>query len=79
MMEMDYQAYFEGALRDLKEEGNYRVFAEVAAPLDENHYDVTLTREEKRRIKCWIDLNCPLWPDYTERPLRSPAVAKSLQ
>ena len=26
---MDYQAYFEGALRDLKEEGNYRVFADL--------------------------------------------------
>ena len=29
MMEMDYQAYFEGALRDLKDEGNYRVFADL--------------------------------------------------
>ena len=28
-MDMDYQAYFEGALRDLKEEGNYRVFADL--------------------------------------------------
>ena len=26
---MDYQAYFEGALRDLKDEGNYRVFANL--------------------------------------------------
>lgn len=35
--------------------------------LDAGHYDVALTAEEKRRIKCWTDLNCPLWPDYTFR------------
>jgi len=28
---------------------------------------VKLTRSEMRRIKCWIDLNCPLWGDYTYR------------
>ena len=38
--------------------------------LDKGHYDVTLTREEMRRVKCWIDLNCPLWPDYIHRPDR---------
>ena len=27
--------------------------------LDKGHYDVKLTREEMRRVKCWIDLNCP--------------------
>lgn len=26
-----------------------------------------LTTEQKRRIRCWTDLNCPLWPDYTFR------------
>ena len=35
--------------------------------LDAGHYDVTLSDEDMRRIKCWIDLNCPLWPDYTYR------------
>ncbi|HEY3322979.1 MAG TPA: discoidin domain-containing protein [Planctomycetota bacterium] len=34
------------------------------------HYDVKLTPEDQQRIKCWIDLNCPLWPDYVYRPLR---------
>lgn len=34
------------------------------------HYGVTLTHEEMRRVKCWIDLNCPLWPDYIHRPDR---------
>ena len=34
------------------------------------HNDVRLTIEETRRVKCWIDLNCPLWPDYTFRPDR---------
>ena len=28
---------------------------------------IKLTRSEMRRIKCWIDLNCPLWGDYTYR------------
>jgi hypothetical protein len=23
-----------------------------------------------QRVKCWTDLNCPLWPDYIYRPLR---------
>jgi hypothetical protein len=35
--------------------------------LDAGHYDVKLTRDEMHRVKCWIDLNCPLWPDYRER------------
>ena len=38
--------------------------------LDKGHYDVELTLEEKRRIKCWTDLNCPLWPDYQFRENR---------
>ena len=40
--------------------------------LDAGHYDVKLSRDEMHRVKCWIDLNCPLWPDYRfrgERPL----------
>ena len=35
--------------------------------LDREHFGVTLTREEKRRVKCWIDLNCPLWANYIDR------------
>jgi len=31
------------------------------------HNKVKLTRSEMRRIKCWIDMNCPLWGDYTYR------------
>ncbi|MCL2119375.1 MAG: discoidin domain-containing protein [Planctomycetaceae bacterium] len=37
--------------------------------LDE-HYDVRLSQEDERAIKCWVDLSCPLWPDYTQRSLR---------
>jgi len=29
------------------------------------HNEVTLTKEEMRALKTWIDLNCPLWPDYS--------------
>ena len=34
------------------------------------HYQVTLTPDEEQRVKTWIDLNCPLWPDYINRPER---------
>ena len=44
--------------------------------LDAGHHDVQLTRDDVRRIKTWIDLNCPLWPDYTERPKRPSASDK---
>jgi hypothetical protein len=35
--------------------------------LDAGHYDVKLSTEEMRAVKCWTDLNCPLWPDYIFR------------
>ena len=35
--------------------------------LDAGHHDVELTTDEMRRVKTWIDLNCPLWPDYINR------------
>jgi hypothetical protein len=44
--------------------------------LEKDHYAVQLTRDEMRRVKCWIDLNCPLWPDYEfrqDRPAPAPA------
>ncbi len=37
---------------------------------------VKLTRDEMRRIKCWIDMNCPLWGDYTYRLNRPTKLAK---
>ena len=45
--------------------------------LDAGHHGVALTSDERQRIKCWTDLNCPLWPDYierTQRPGPSPQV-----
>jgi hypothetical protein len=39
---------------------------------DQDHAEVALKAEELRALKAWIDLNCPLWPDYRfrgERPL----------
>jgi hypothetical protein len=38
--------------------------------LDGEHYGVRLSRDEMHRLKCWIDLNCPLWPDYAFRQKR---------
>jgi hypothetical protein len=38
--------------------------------LKSEHYAANLTPEERERIKCWTDLNCPLWPDYVHRPER---------
>ena len=46
--------------------------------LDGGHYDVHLSTDEMRAVKCWIDLNCPLWPDYQfrlDRPAQSQAMA----
>ncbi len=40
--------------------------------LDKGHYDIQLSPEDRRRIKCWTDLNCPLWPDYQFRGNRKP-------
>jgi hypothetical protein len=38
--------------------------------LDAGHYGVSLSRDEMHAVKCWIDMNCPLWPDYVQRRLR---------
>jgi len=38
--------------------------------LDAGHNKVRLSESERRAVKCWIDLNCPLWPDYQFRPKR---------
>jgi hypothetical protein len=38
----------------------------------QQHEHLALKPEELRALKAWIDLNCPLWPDYryrAERPL----------
>ena len=35
--------------------------------LDAGHHDVVLTPNEARAVKCWIDLNCPLWSRYQLR------------
>ena len=37
---------------------------------DKNHKEVSLAKDDMRAIKTWIDLNCPLWPDYIYRPER---------
>jgi len=38
--------------------------------LEAGHYGVELSEAEMRAVKCWIDLNCPLWPDYQYRANR---------
>lgn len=38
--------------------------------LDAGHHDVKLSTDELRALKCWVDLNCPLWPDYKDRKTR---------
>jgi Hydrazine synthase alpha subunit middle domain/F5/8 type C domain len=35
-----------------------------------DHNGISLSTEEMRAIKCWTDLGCPLWGDYTQRSLR---------
>ncbi|MCL4176860.1 MAG: hypothetical protein KJ072_03825 [Verrucomicrobia bacterium] len=34
---------------------------------DAQHTEVRLADHETRAVKTWIDLNCPLWPDYQYR------------
>jgi hypothetical protein len=34
---------------------------------DSQHAEVRLATDERRALKAWIDLNCPLWPDYQYR------------
>jgi len=52
-----------------------------AALAEKQHKDVLLTTDELHAIKCWIDLNVPLWGDYTYRlsrpgtPAAAPAAA----
>jgi len=41
-------------------------------PVLKDHYDVRLSPDEERAVKCWTDLSCPLWPDYIQRSLRKP-------
>jgi len=43
--------------------------------LEAGHYDVELSDCELQAVKCWIDLNCPLWPDYQFRPDRPAGLA----
>ena len=47
------------------------------AVLEAGHHEVSLSGAEKRAVKCWIDLNCPLWPDYRYR-LDRPAASQGL-
>lgn len=38
---------------------------------DADHETVALRSDERRVLKAWIDLNCPLWPDYRQRQERT--------
>jgi hypothetical protein len=39
----------------------------------EQHRNIQIEPDELRTLKAWIDLNCPLWPDYIYRPNRPTA------
>ena len=49
-----------------------RLWTALAA---KQHRDVSLPQAATRAIKAWIDLNCPLWPDYLYRPNRPGPIA----
>jgi hypothetical protein len=38
---------------------------------DADHQEVSLDMSSTRALKTWVDLNCPLWPDYIYRPERA--------
>ncbi len=44
-----------------------RLFKDLTA---KQHESVSLKPNEMRALKAWVDLNCPLWPDYRFRPQR---------
>jgi len=46
---------------------------------DKQHQEVRLDEVGMRAIKAWIDLNCPLWPDYIHRPDRPGPYAARVQ
>ena len=43
------------------------VQSRLCRTLEVGHHEVKLTADQWHRVKCWIDLNCPLWPDYQYR------------
>jgi hypothetical protein len=50
-------------------------FGAMKSPLfdvlgSETHKDLALDPDDLRALKEWIDLNCPLWPDYQDRLAR---------
>ena len=47
--------------------------AAAAAMLEKRHSDVSLSREEKDKIACWIDLLVPYCGDYREANAWTPA------
>ncbi|MGQ9589778.1 MAG: HzsA-related protein [Planctomycetota bacterium] len=53
-----------------------RLFEVLRGPEGKGHHDARLSAEELHRVKCWVDLNCPLWPEYRYRSDR-PGVARS--
>ncbi len=83
LIEKGYVHYFDFAWGREHQKAEPLTFGTVQSKLfktlHEGHYDVHLTREESHRVKCWIDLNCPLWPDYIFRPNRLQKQAKGLE
>ena len=51
-------------------DNRFRVLKKSTRTTDEVHEEVELDPEGTRALKAWIDLNCPLWPDYVYRPER---------
>jgi hypothetical protein len=67
-----------GVQHNLAEAGSFGTLkSKLWKVLDAGHYDVKLTTEQMRRVKCWIDLNCPLWPNYQFRPERAESAVAS--
>ena len=42
------------------------------------HRDLKLSENDMRALKAWVDLNCPLWPDYIYRPDRPNRAPKQM-
>ena len=81
LIEKGYVHYFDWAYGREHHKAQPLTFGTVKSKLwnilDEGHYEVKLTSDEVYRVKSWIDLNCPLWPDYIFRPKRKQLTAQN--
>ena len=81
LIERGWVHYFDWGYAQRHKKAEALTFGTVKSRLwtviEAGHYKVELTRDEMQAVKTWIDLNCPLWPDYLFRPERRTLAQKT--